>query len=133
MVCLKNSLKKYNIVEYYLFESFVCFIMFDNKGKAYGFFIYPQADVQDVLGDINPITNWPSVFKQNPKIMCYHKLIDPMFPQDEEKKKYIQPAKLFEGSFNTYYWAITDQNLDIEKDKIFSFNELQNSLRNRFY
>ncbi|MCC2647097.1 MAG: response regulator [Rickettsiaceae bacterium] len=124
----REQLNKYNIVEYYLFESYGCYIMLDSKANTYGFFIYTEGDVKDVLSDTDIAHNWISFMKYTPKMMCYHKMINPNFPQDNEKKQYLQPAILFEGDFNKYYWAVTDKNLDIEKNDILSFYNFQRNL-----
>jgi CheY-like chemotaxis protein len=127
---LRHNIKKYNIVEYYLFESFGCYIMLDAKGKSYGFFIYPESDIKDVLDDIKETSSWRDFFNSSPKIMCYHKMKEPNFPQEEEKKKYLQKATLFDGENNKYYWVITDKNLDIEKNKIVSFSDFKGKFYN---
>jgi FixJ family two-component response regulator len=119
----KEQIKKLNIVEYYLFESFGCYIMLDSKGKAYGFFIYPESDIKDVLGDMDLTSNWTDFFKRNPKIMCYHRMEEPEFPQDQDRKKFLQYASLLKCNTNNFFWAVTDKNLDIKKEKIFSFNK----------
>ncbi|MBN8828074.1 MAG: response regulator transcription factor [Sphingobacteriia bacterium] len=121
-------IREYKIIEYYIFEEYGCYLMVDARGKFYGLFIYPEEEIQSMLEEAEELNNINSdivaLLKNRTKIFCYHKDIKNLtFPNISERLNYLRPAKRLEGQHKTYYYSFTDDIMDFDVNKIFSFND----------
>lgn len=124
-----EQIKKYNIIEYYLIESYGCFLMATLEGELYGFFIYPEEELKDLFNEEVIALNWEEFFYNNPKIICFYSSENDEFPSEYKKySKYLEKAEKLEEGTN-WYWAITNKGIKTHKKKIKSFSKFKLSIK----
>lgn len=140
---LFNSLvHRYDIVEHYLFEDYGSFLMIDSNGKPYGLFIYPEQDINDMAEEAEETEGVDiriaNALKTKSKIFCYHqahsiRLTGKGFPAIKDRLPYLRNAHELVGSTSKYYYAFTDDIMDIDKSKILSYNSFKNQHRKNLH
>lgn len=130
----KNLLQEKNIVEYYLFEMTGSFILLDAKANSHGLFTYNKdqltmwsEDAQE--GDTAPehLLNDLKKFK---KMICFHDRTRTAIPPGHEWEKYSYPVQTLEGGIEPYYYVCARDMVDIEQERVLSFDAFKNRARN---
>jgi len=131
-VLLKNEFKnffksltlKYNIVEYYLNDLDLNFILIDNKGNLNLLFIYSESHLNSIyrLGcDEGLPPNILNDLKSKSKMICFYNLEGDNFLFSKDYKQYIYDStKLKIENFIYYYKFI--KNISFNKDYL-SYNK----------
>lgn len=123
---LKDIIKKYNIVEYYITETAGSYLFMDASGRSYGLFIaddeamdalareafYPGSDTSIRIVD---------AFKKREKILCYHDKDSITLPHVDLWDAYLYPTNILEGK-TTYYWAVAANTIDLHISKLLPYN-----------
>lgn len=125
----ERVLKENNIVEYYLFETTGSFLLLDAKSNLYGLFTYNKSQL-DMWIETQEFDSVPDhlakELKSYKKMVCFHDRNQIAIPPGNEWEKYAYPLQLLKGGFETYYYVCNKNILDIEAERILSFQEHRN-------
>ncbi|AZL16102.1 response regulator transcription factor [Rickettsiales endosymbiont of Stachyamoeba lipophora] len=127
-----NIIKKHNIVEHYLFEEYGCFLMVDKDGNCYRLFIYPEADIEEIAieeekkGILDKATI--NELKNKKLMLCFH-CGDKESIDIKDLKPFLHPAQKLVCKSGSYCYTLINENMNIDKDKILSFNNYYNLTR----
>lgn len=126
----ENLLREKNITEYYLFEITGNFLLLDEESNAYGFFTYNKDQLNMWHEDLAESDTVPAHLlndlKSRKKMICFHDKKSISIPPGKEWPKYSYPLQVLEGGIETYYYVFADNMLDIEADKISTFDNFKN-------
>lgn len=127
----ENLLREKNIVEYYLFEITGNFLLLDEKANAYGLFIYNKNQLNMWHEDLSESDTAPEHLlkdlKSYKKMICFHNKNSISIPPGAAWEKYSYPLQTLEGGRETYYYACTNNMVDIELNKVFPFETFKKS------
>lgn len=126
-----NFVKNYKIVEYYLFEMFGSFILLDEEGKIYGLFVVPEDEIDDWVEEATSEKSLSEAaiadLRSRKKIICHWlKENEQDFPPLAEREKLIRPANKFVGNSGVFYYAWTDDLIELDRKRIVSFKDFKN-------
>jgi CheY-like chemotaxis protein len=100
-------IKEKNITEYYLFETTGNFLLLDDNLPE------GEAAPQTLLNDL----------KSYKKMICFHDKNTITIPAGSQWEKYAYPLQTLEGGFETYHIACAPNMLDIETNKVCTFQD----------
>lgn len=125
----EKLLREKNIIEYYLFEMTGNFLLLDEDSNAYGLFTYNKDQLsmwhQDLPeGDTAP-AHLLKELKDHKKMICFHDKNSISIPLGKEWSKYSYPLQVLDGGHETYYYAFAGNMLDIEANRIFTFDHFK--------
>ena len=119
-----------NFCEYYMLDSFGSYVFFDEQGQASFLCVLTEYEMDRLIevaresGEIN--TETLAGLESKEFMLAYHNRRGTL-PPVSEWKKYLVPARVLSG-YQTYYFAIVDPSiLDIDFDKMKSFNQFRKS------
>lgn len=132
-VCFfENLLIEKNIIEYYLVETPGNFLLIDEESNIYGLFAYNKDQLKMWHEDLSEKDSAPEhlikELKAHKKMICFHDKNSISIPPGREWEKYSYPLKILNGSLETYYYVCENDILDIEKNKMFTFDKFKDEL-----
>jgi CheY-like chemotaxis protein len=126
-----SLVKQYNIVEYYIIEAIGCFLMLDEGGRSYGLFLADEEimdsmiiEAVDAQGRRN--LDIARMLFNREKLLCYHNKFNLNVPYVDKWVNYLYKANKLVGEKAVYYWAFAPKMLDLDEEKIYSFNAYRN-------
>jgi CheY-like chemotaxis protein len=126
----ENLLREKNITEYYLFEITGNFLLLDEESTAYGFFTYNKDQLSMWHEDLPEGDTAPEHLlkdlKDHKRMICFHDNNSISIPPGKEWPKYSYPLQVLEGGIETYYYVFADNMLDIEANRISTFDNFKN-------
>lgn len=126
----EKLLQERNIIEYYLFEKTGNFLLLDEESKPYGLFTYNKDQLsmwhEDLPeGDAAP-ESLLNELKNHKKMICFHDKNSISIPSGKEWPKYSYPLNVLEGAYETYYYAFANNMVDIDLNKVATFDNFRN-------
>lgn len=122
---IKDIIKKYDIVEYYILETAGSYLFMDASGRSYGLFIADDEAMNTMVREaFYPANNVSAkvieMLRKREKILCYYDRYSITLPHINFWEKYLYPANKLEGR-TTYYWALTPSTIDLHLDKLLPY------------
>jgi hypothetical protein len=124
---MSEIIKKYDIVEYYIMDSVGSYLLVDKMARDYGLFIANEQEMTMTAKELeleNP--QLAKLVKNREKVFCYHRKSSDMLPHVSTWENYLYQANKLEGK-DTYYWALVPGRVNLQLDKLFSYQGYQNS------
>lgn len=123
-----NTCLNKTFVEYYMLDNFGSYMFLNQKGQASLLSVLTEYEIQRIIdvgvesGEISQDVE--EGLKSREYMLVYHNRAG-ILPPINKWGNYLKPARRLEG-YQTYYFAFADSSvLDIDIDKIYSFERFQ--------
>lgn len=126
-----NTCLNKTFVEYYMLDSFGSYLFLNQSGKASLLSVLTEAEMQtlvDIGVDSGEITkDVEEGLRSREYMLVYHNRTGTLPPIDQWGN-FLKPARRLEG-YQIYYFAFADSSaLDVDTDKVYSFENYKSNL-----